>query len=890
LRGKVRLRIKNVSEFFNGSIGLCLGIRETGVDVPQLTNGGSTGTIEWVGAIGKIDAIIEPFVGGNGLADTTAAGDDVQVIAPGAPAAAGATVVAAGPNGVLDTLAATGDVTTRIPVPAVTIPVTDWALVEWDLQTGNVTVNGVPHAGGIVPFNGDGVLSAPNDRGTLEHLAITNVTADPAVSISFFLDTLQVEATVPDTIPPPIIQEPIVEGAATVTVSGLFPITTQVTLFVNNGVDPPQAVMPTGTSFVTFTLPHPAILGDSYTATQVVNGVTSPLSAPAMVVSAGSLPSVVINEFQYDDEPAGGADEREFVELYNFGEEPVNISGWTLRASDNTGPPGDDNTDYTIPAGTALAPGGFYVIGDPAVPNVNLVVASPNAEGLWENGGPGAGDAIQLLDQNGFVLDTVIYELNKGPVAVSPGEGGLWGNLVSQNATQVAHARFLDGRDTNNNGRDFGTRTASPGAPNSIATITSYAGPDVDALPVGADVPGFHGSFVSPKVIDPGVVDANNLNAIPPSPQGGLAMIAWDPAGGGNISGSNFTIGINGSYDIWVYIDPTPGLVEQWNIGLAGTADYWAQNNLFLNANGSSGVSWIFTRNASTSGLSLVDHGAGGPFAGWATLGTIDLTTAAPGWRRLSITLAGSAVVGRLDMTEITGTTQADILGNFYIGYREDNAGVPTSLRPPTIDAVSVAPAIIIAANPPRATENPYEPGQPYRDALDTGTGTTVTRGIGAAGTPAQGPIQYSPIVVTYSAAPSPTPNVGNVAVSCTRPACPSVTAVSALSGTVFEISLSGAIPPLGCSTITLPGGQKVQYRSHPGNVNLDNAANTQDLLALVQAINSGSANQAANLARYNVDRGGGVNTQDLLRLVQLLNGVNTIQVFSGLPVDGCPP
>ena len=38
-----------------GSLRLCVGIRETGVDVPIGANGGSTGTIEWVGATAKID-------------------------------------------------------------------------------------------------------------------------------------------------------------------------------------------------------------------------------------------------------------------------------------------------------------------------------------------------------------------------------------------------------------------------------------------------------------------------------------------------------------------------------------------------------------------------------------------------------------------------------------------------------------------------------------------------------------------------------------------------------------------------------------------------------------------------------------------------------------------
>jgi hypothetical protein len=72
----------------------------------------------------------------------------------------------------------------------------------------------------------------------------------------------------------------------------------------------------------------------------------------------------------------------------------------------------------------------------------------------------------------------------------------------------------------------------------------------------------------------------------------------------------------------------------------------------------------------------------------------------------------------------------------------------------------------------------------------------------------------------------------------------------------------------------------------------LNGSVNTVDLLWLVQRLNDGTANQAANLARYNVDRSTGaspVNTGDLLRLVQLLNGVNTVQPFNGAPVAACP-
>ncbi|HEY3245463.1 MAG TPA: hypothetical protein VGM03_19140, partial [Phycisphaerae bacterium] len=195
------------------------------------------------------------------------------------------------------------------------------------------------------------------------------------------------------------------------------------------------------------------------------------------------------------------------------------------------------------------------------------------------------------------------------------------------------------------------------------------------------------------------------------------------------------------------------------------------------------------------------------------------------------------------------------------------------------------------------AAANPYEPGQPYTDVLDTGTDASVTAGIGAAGTLSQGAIQYSPIIVTFSGVPIPAPSPDNIVIACTgsgAPDCPAVTSVAA-GGTPneFLISLSGAIPPLQCTTLTFAGtapGERLQFRSQPGNVNLDPATNTQDLLSLVQALNDDTANLPENLARYNIDRLGMVNTQDLLRLVQLLNGVHTTHAFNGTMVDACPP
>jgi hypothetical protein len=193
-------------------------------------------------------------------------------------------------------------------------------------------------------------------------------------------------------------------------------------------------------------------------------------------------------------------------------------------------------------------------------------------------------------------------------------------------------------------------------------------------------------------------------------------------------------------------------------------------------------------------------------------------------------------------------------------------------------------PVTISAGNPPNLHLDPLQPGP----------GAAVTQGIGAAGTFGEGTVNYAPITVTFSGLPVPPPTRCNTTISCTGGACPTISSVTTVNPTTFEVNLSGAIPPLNCTTITFPGGQKLKYLSHPGNVNGDPFSNTIDLLSLVQALNNGSANQPANISKYDVDRShmgaAPVNTQDLLREVQLLNGTNTNQVYNGTTHAACPP
>ncbi|UCG17256.1 MAG: hypothetical protein JSV19_04335, partial [Phycisphaerales bacterium] len=76
-RGKVRFKITNKGEITEGgAIGLCIGIRETGVDVAQLANGGTSGDLEWVGVSTDLSVI---DAGTNGIIESAVAGDDVLI-------------------------------------------------------------------------------------------------------------------------------------------------------------------------------------------------------------------------------------------------------------------------------------------------------------------------------------------------------------------------------------------------------------------------------------------------------------------------------------------------------------------------------------------------------------------------------------------------------------------------------------------------------------------------------------------------------------------------------------------------------------------------------------------------------------------------------------------
>lgn len=185
-----------------GKLYLGIGVRETGEGAPLGTNGGIVGDIEW--ALEK--RLTEILGGTDGICNTTVAAgsDDVQVVPLNGPAGPDTVCISAGPDGVLQTTPATGDVLRTTPIGLHSMP-TDGVMRQYTFDLPALVA-----AGKIFGFSGDGVLNAtPNFRGTLDHIVITNDPNNGAVNAKVILlniDDVTFEAPVLD---PPVIMDPL---------------------------------------------------------------------------------------------------------------------------------------------------------------------------------------------------------------------------------------------------------------------------------------------------------------------------------------------------------------------------------------------------------------------------------------------------------------------------------------------------------------------------------------------------------------------------------------------------------------------------------------------------------------------------------------------------------
>jgi hypothetical protein len=140
---------------------------------------------------------------------------------------------------------------------------------------------------------------------------------------------------------------------------------------------------------------------------------------------------VVINEIMYA--PMSGESDDEYVELYNQGTAPVNLSGWKFS----------DGIDFTFPTNTVLGANAYLVVAKNAAHLLTNYLALTGANTLGDFGGnlaKGERIALAMPDQiittnrQGLVLTNTIF-IDVDEVAYRA--GGRWGKWANEGGSSL---------------------------------------------------------------------------------------------------------------------------------------------------------------------------------------------------------------------------------------------------------------------------------------------------------------------------------------------------------------------------------------------------------------------------------------------------------------------
>ena len=121
-----------------------------------------------------------------------------------------------------------------------------------------------------------------------------------------------------------------------------------------------------------------------------------------------NVPQIVINEIHSD--PDLKVEQVEFVELYNAGDEAVDLSGWYFSRG----------IDFTFPPGASLEPNSYLVVVEDSTPLDPNTTSSADFTAKWPGVTPAGvfvgklendGETIELNNADGQEIDQVDYQL-----------------------------------------------------------------------------------------------------------------------------------------------------------------------------------------------------------------------------------------------------------------------------------------------------------------------------------------------------------------------------------------------------------------------------------------------------------------------------------------------
>ena len=166
----------------------------------------------------------------------------------------------------------------------------------------------------------------------------------------------------------------------------------------------------------------------------------------------GSAAEIRVNEFMTG---SAGAASNEFVELVNAGSSAADVGGFKVAYRASAG--ASDISLATIPAGTSIPAGGFYLLAGSGY------LGSHTPDQTFSTSLSATGGGIAVRDSGGVILDSVGYgDATNAFVEAHPATAP-----PATAAPGSSSNRIPDGHDTNDNSADFSvSATPSPGAAN----------------------------------------------------------------------------------------------------------------------------------------------------------------------------------------------------------------------------------------------------------------------------------------------------------------------------------------------------------------------------------------------------------------------------------------
>lgn len=187
---------------------------------------------------------------------------------------------------------------------------------------------------------------------------------------------------------------------------------------------------------------------------------------PSITPTPAGLRSVIINEIAWAGTVSGLSND-EWIELYNPGNTPVDISGWSLST-------GDGDPDIVIPPGISIPAGGYYLLERDDDNTVSDVAADQIYTGTLSN----SGEALTLYDGSNKIIDTANGNGGSWPAGSSSTYGTMERNSGTADSDSAWHTNSGAKKNGKNaNGGDILGTPKNSNSPWSTPTPTRTATP-----------------------------------------------------------------------------------------------------------------------------------------------------------------------------------------------------------------------------------------------------------------------------------------------------------------------------------------------------------------------------------------------------------------------------